>query len=54
MGKLLKLGVLAGIAGGAVYAWKKMTGGADTYGDVAAGSEPSSPLGRRMPDEHRD
>jgi len=42
MGKILKLGVLAGIAGGAVYAWKKMTGSTDSYGDVAAGSAPPS------------
>ena len=39
MGKLFKVGILAGIIGGVVYAWKRMTGGSAEERDSTNGSE---------------
>ncbi len=36
MGKILKLGILAGAIGGAVYTWKRLLGSDGGYGDLAA------------------
>ncbi len=36
MGKILKLGILAGAIGGTVYTWKKVMGSEGDYGDLAA------------------
>ncbi len=36
MGKILRLGILAGAIGGAVYTWKKLMGSESDYGDLAA------------------
>jgi hypothetical protein len=39
MGKLFKVGILAAIIGGVVYAWKRMTGGSAQESDSAGGNE---------------
>jgi hypothetical protein len=39
MGKLFKVGILAGIIGGVVYAWKRMTGGSARESDSPGGNE---------------